>query len=192
LVGASTGGPQALNKLVAELGSVSERVPILIVQHMPATFTTILAEHLSNASGRMAREAVDGELVVPGTIYVAPGGRHMQVARPEGLPIIRLDDGPAVNFCKPAVDSLFTSACQVWGGAVLAVILTGMGHDGRDGARAIVAAGGAVVAQDEATSVVWGMPGAAAMAGLCSAVLPLEQIAARVIRQFSGELRDAI
>lgn len=187
LIGASTGGPQALNKLVSELGPVAERAPILIVQHMPATFTTILAEHLSLASGRLAREPVDGETLGPGTIYVAPGGRHMQVARRNAMPVIRLDDGPPVNFCKPAVDPLFTSGCQVWGAATLAVILTGMGHDGTEGARAIVAAGGAVIAQDEATSVVWGMPGSAANAGLCSAVLPLDQIATKIIRQFSGE-----
>jgi len=188
LIGASTGGPQALGQLAPHLGPVAERAPILIVQHMPATFTTIFAEHLSRASGHPAREPDDGEPIVAGTIYLAPGGRHMQVARQNGLPVIRLDDGPAVNFCKPAVDSLFASACQVWDGAMLAVILTGMGHDGTEGARAIVAAGGTVIAQDETTSIVWGMPGSAANAGLCAAVLPLDQIASKVIRRFSGEV----
>ena len=111
----------------------------------------------------------------------------MRVVRRNGGPFIALDDGPLVNFCKPAVDPLFTSAAQVWGASILAVILTGMGADGARGAADIVAAGGSVIAQDEASSVVWGMPGAAAQAGVCSAVLPLDQIPAKITRLFSGE-----
>jgi two-component system chemotaxis response regulator CheB len=111
----------------------------------------------------------------------------MRVTRRNGTAVITLDDGPAVNFCKPAVDPLFSSAAQVWGSWVLAVILTGMGNDGTRGAVDVVAAGGNVIAQDEATSVVWGMPGSAAQAGLCSAVLPLERIGAKIVRLFSGE-----
>ena len=187
LIGASTGGPQALTKLIAQLGRVVERAPVLIVQHMPATFTTILAEHLGRAAGRPVREPEDGEPVLPGVIHLAPGGRHMLVERREGRPVIRLHDGDPVNFCRPALDPLFLSAIPVWQGALLAVILTGMGHDGTDGARAIAAAGGGVIAQDEATSVVWGMPGSAAQAGVCSAVLPLGEIAPRIIRAFAGE-----
>jgi two-component system, chemotaxis family, protein-glutamate methylesterase/glutaminase len=187
LVGSSTGGPQALTALTSRLGAVAERFPVLITQHMPPTFTTILAEHLARASGRPAHEAADGEPIAPGTIYLAPGGRHMRVERRNGQPAIALDDGPQVNFCKPAVDPLFTSAAEVYGGAALAVILTGMGHDGTHGAEAIVAAGGNVIAQDEATSVVWGMPGSAAQAGVCAAVLPLEAIAPRLVRQFTGD-----
>ncbi len=187
LVGSSTGGPQALTSLIANIKAVVDQVPVLITQHMPPTFTTILAEHLTRASGRPAHEAEDGQPVVPGNIYVARGGRHMQIARRNGAPVIALDDGPPVNFCKPSVDPLFASAAKMWGPAVLALVLTGMGSDGARGAVEIAAAGGSIIAQDEATSVVWGMPGAAANAGVCSAVLPLDQIGAKVVRLFAGD-----
>jgi two-component system chemotaxis response regulator CheB len=187
LIGSSTGGPQALMSVVGEIGPLIDRFPVLITQHMPPTFTTILAEHLARASNRPAREAVDGEVVKAGHIYLAPGGRHMRVVRQGAEPVIVLDDGPPVNFCKPAVDPLFTSAVDVWQAAVLAVVLTGMGSDGMRGGKDIVAAGGSVIAQDEATSVVWGMPGAAANAGICAAVLPLNQIAPKLTKLFSGD-----
>src|SRR5829696_4102976 len=187
LIGSSTGGPQALMTLVAEIGPVIDRFPVLITQHMPPTFTTILAEHLGRASRRPAAEAVDGEIVKPGRIYLAPGGRHMRVVRHGAETVIALDDGPPVNFCKPAVDPLFNSAIDVWQSSIMSVILTGMGSDGMRGGKDIVAAGGSVIAQDEATSVVWGMPGAAANAGICAAVLPLNQIAAKLVRVFSGD-----
>jgi two-component system, chemotaxis family, protein-glutamate methylesterase/glutaminase len=186
LIGASTGGPQALRALVAQLAGVCGRVPVLITQHMPPTFTTILAEHLARVSGLPAHEPYDGEPVRPGTIYLAPGGRHMRVTRRDGVPVVALDDGPMVNFCRPAVDPLFGSAAQVWGAAALALVLTGMGADGAEGAAAIVRAGGSVVAQDEASSVVWGMPGAVARAGLCAAVLPLDRIAPKLVELFTG------
>jgi two-component system chemotaxis response regulator CheB len=188
LIGSSTGGPQALMTLVAEIGPVIDRFPVLITQHMPPTFTTILAEHLARSSHRPAHEAVDGEIVKAGQIYLAPGGRHMRVVRHGAETAIALDDGPPINFCKPAVDPLFTSAIDVWQGGTLAVVLTGMGSDGMRGGKDIVAAGGSVIAQDEATSVVWGMPGAAANAGICAAVLPLSQIAPKLVRLFSGDL----
>jgi two-component system, chemotaxis family, protein-glutamate methylesterase/glutaminase len=187
LIGSSTGGPQALMTLVADIGPVIDRFPVLITQHMPPTFTTILAEHLARASRRPAHEAVDGEIVKPGRIYLAPGGRHMRVVRHGAENAIALDDGPPVNFCKPAVDPLFNSAIDVWQGGIMSVILTGMGSDGMRGGKDIVAAGGSVIAQDEATSVVWGMPGAAANAGICAAVLPLNQIAPKLVRLFSGD-----
>ncbi|HVI65613.1 MAG TPA: chemotaxis response regulator protein-glutamate methylesterase [Bradyrhizobium sp.] len=187
LIGSSTGGPQALMALTTELGPVIDRYPVLITQHMPPTFTTILAEHLARASRRPAHEAIDGEAVKPGQIYVAPGGRHMRVIRHGVDAAIALDDGPPVNYCKPAVDPLFTSAIEVWRGGILALVLTGMGSDGMRGGKEIVAAGGSVIAQDEATSVVWGMPGAAANAGICAAVLPLNQIAPKVTRLFAGD-----
>jgi two-component system, chemotaxis family, protein-glutamate methylesterase/glutaminase len=187
LIGSSTGGPQALMTLVTEIGAVIDRFPVLITQHMPPTFTTILAEHLARSSHRPAHEAVDGETVKAGQIYLAPGGRHMRVARRGTEIVIALDDGPPVNFCKPAVDPLFTSAIDVWQGGVLAVVLTGMGSDGMRGGKEIVAAGGSVIAQDEASSVVWGMPGAAANAGICAAILPLNQIAPKLVRLFSGD-----
>src|SRR5437762_107371 len=187
LIGSSTGGPQALMSLVTELGPVIDRYPVLITQHMPPTFTTILAEHLARSSRRPAHEAVDGEIVKFGQIYLAPGGRHMRVVRHGAEAAIALDDGPPVNFCKPAVDPLFNSAIDVWQGGVMSVILTGMGSDGMRGGKDIVTAGGSVIAQDEATSVVWGMPGAAANAGICAAVLPLNQIAPKLVRLFSGD-----
>jgi two-component system chemotaxis response regulator CheB len=187
LIGSSTGGPQALMSLVTDIGPVIDRFPVLITQHMPPTFTTILAEHLARSSRRPAHEAVDGEPVKPGRIYLAPGGRHMKVGRHGTETFIVLDDGAPVNFCKPAVDPLFTSAIDVWQGGILSLILTGMGSDGMRGGKDIVAAGGSVIAQDEATSVVWGMPGAAANAGICSAVLPLNQIAPKLVRLFSGD-----
>jgi len=187
LIGSSTGGPQALTHLVARLGGISERIPILITQHMPPTFTTILAEHLARASKRPAREPADGEPILPGTIYLAPGGRHMRAVRRNNIPVIAIDDGPLVNFCKPAVDPLFSSAAHVWGNSIVALVLTGMGSDGTRGAAEIVAAGGSVIAQDEATSVVWGMPGSVTQAGWCSAVLPLDQIAPKLVNLFGGD-----
>jgi two-component system, chemotaxis family, protein-glutamate methylesterase/glutaminase len=186
LIGSSTGGPQALNALLGAIGKVIDNAPVLITQHMPPTFTTILAEHLARTSGRPAAEAKDGELIRAGHIYVAPGGLHMRVARCDGAPVIVLDDGPPVHFCKPAVDPLFASAAAVWTSWNLAVVLTGMGCDGARGAAQLVAAGGGVIAQDEATSVVWGMPGRVAQAGLASAVLPLNAIAPKIVRLFFG------
>jgi two-component system chemotaxis response regulator CheB len=187
LIGASTGGPQALNAVIARIGGVIERAPVLITQHMPPTFTVILAEHLARIAKCPVREARDGEEINAATTYIAPGGKHMKVTRRDGIAVIALDDGPLVNFCKPAVDPLFASAAQVWGYKVMALVLTGMGSDGLNGARAVVAAGGHVMAQDEASSVVWGMPGQVAQAGLCSAVLPLKEIPARLTRLFAGE-----
>jgi two-component system chemotaxis response regulator CheB len=187
LIGSSTGGPQALTGLVGQLGSVIERAPVLITQHMPPTFTTILAEHLSRAANCPAREAEDGEAIAPGRIYLAPGGRHMTVGKQDRRAAIALNDGPLINFCRPAVDPMFSSAAQVWGGGILALVLTGMGTDGTHGAQDVVAAGGSVMAQDEPTSVVWGMPGSVANAGVCSAVLPLDEIGPKVVRLFRGD-----
>ncbi len=186
LIGSSTGGPQALNAILATIGSVIDQVPVLITQHMPPTFTSILAEHLTRTSGRPATEANDGEPIRAGRIYVARGGRHMRVVRRDGEATIALDDGPMINFCKPAVDPLFSSAAAIWGSWLLGLVLTGMGSDGLRGAGDIVAAGGGIIAQDEPSSVVWGMPGQVAHAGLASAVLPLDQISAKLIRIFSG------
>jgi len=188
LIGCSTGGPQALNAIIAKIGSVIDRSPVLITQHMPATFTAILAEHLQRLSGRPVAEGQDGEEIRAGHVYIAPGGRHMRVARRDnGTAVIALDDGPLVNFCKPSVDPMFDSAAAVWGSKVMGVVLTGMGTDGLNGSKAVTAAGGHVMAQDEATSVVWGMPGQVAHAGLASAVLPLNEIAPKLIRMFAGE-----
>ena len=189
LIGASTGGPQALNTVIAGLAATAgllERAPVLVTQHMPPPFTAILAEHLERVAKRPVHEGRDGEPVNAGTIYIAPGGRHMKVERRDGVAVIAIDDGPMVNFCRPAVDPLFSSAAAVWGGKALGLVLTGMGADGLNGGKALVAAGGHILAQDEETSVVWGMPGQVAHAGLCSAVLPLKEIAPRLNRLFSG------
>src|SRR3954454_24022757 len=130
LIGASTGGPQALTSLAAQLAPVIERSPVLITQHMPPTFTTILAEHLSRAANCPAREAEEGETIAPGRIYLAPGGRHMIIAKRDRRAVIALDDGPLINFCRPALDPMFSSAAQAWGAGLLALVLTGMGTDG--------------------------------------------------------------
>ena len=174
-IGSSTGGPQALFELLGAIrGTVSR--PVFVTQHMPATFTTILAEHIARSTRWPAAEAVDGEPVRAGRVYVAPGDYHMVLEGKGGERMLRLDRGPAENFCRPSVDPMLRSLAQAYGRRLLCVILTGMGSDGRKGGEAVVAAGGSVVAQDEATSVVWGMPGAVATAGLCSAVLPLAEI----------------
>lgn len=187
VIGSSTGGPQALAVLFAGIKSLLPRMPVLVTQHMPPSFTTILAEHLGRVAGVPCHEPVDGEQIHTGTIYVAPGGKHMKVAQSAEGPVIRITDDPPVNFCKPAVDPLFYSARDVWGSHLLAVVLTGMGSDGARGALAIAEAGGAVLAQDEETSVVWGMPGATAHSGACSAILPLTSIAPRLVSLVTGE-----
>lgn len=187
VIGSSTGGPQALTSLAPELARVADKVPVLITQHMPPSFTTILASHLARASGRPAREAVDGEVVKAGNIYLAPGGYHMRVSRQGTDIIVQLDNGPQINFCRPAVDPLFMSAVDVWRSDILALVLTGMGSDGSRGAKHIHDSGGNVIAQDEASSVVWGMPGAAAHMGVCAAVLPLDRIADKVQRIVAGD-----
>jgi two-component system chemotaxis response regulator CheB len=186
VIGSSTGGPQALTALFEKLTAAVDRAPMLITQHMPPTFTTVLGEHLRRVSGRGTHEAEDGEPVLAGGIYLAPGGRHMRVVRDGDIVKIALGDDPPINFCKPSVDPLFSTAAAVWGSSVLAVVLTGMGTDGTHGAADIVAAGGSVIAQDEATSVVWGMPRSVAQAGLCSAVLPLDQIPGKILRLLLG------
>jgi len=186
VIGSSTGGPQALQILLRGLAPVLRRVPILVAQHMPPTFTTILAEHLARTAGRPAHEGVNGELLVPGTIYVAPGAKHMVIGRDADGPRIVINDDPPVHFCKPAVDPLFASAAAIFGASALGVILTGMGSDGAAGATDIASAGGSVIAQDEATSVIWGMPGTAAEAGICAGVLPLESIAAKLAELTGG------
>ncbi len=180
LVGSSTGGPQALAKLFTAIGPKIGKVPVLVTQHMPATFTAILAKHLGDASGRPSKEAQHQEVLVPGHIYVAPGGYHMRLKAAAAGALIALDQGPEINFCRPAVDPMFETAAQIYRSGLLAIILTGMGSDGAKGGRAISAAGGAIIAQDEVTSVVWGMPGAAAAAGICSAILPLGEIGPKI------------
>lgn len=173
-IGGSTGAPPALVQVFEALRGMT--LPILLTQHMPPMFTALLAEQLSRAGARPCREAVDGEPVVAGRAYVAPGGWHMTVERGASGPVIRLDHEPPEHFCRPAVDPLMRSVARTYGASALAVILTGMGSDGAAGCAAVAEAGGRFVVQDEATSVVWGMPGAAARTGRAEAVLPLSRI----------------
>lgn len=188
LIGSSTGGPRAVGEMLEGIGSAAlRRLPVLIVQHMPPIFTAVFAEHLATRTGLPAAEGKADERVEPGRIYVAPGGRHMGLAAAAGGPIIKLTDGPPVNFCRPAVDVLFKDAAVVFGTATATVILTGMGSDGTNGARALTEAGGPVLAQDEATSTVWGMPGSVARAGLAEAVLPLPELATALRAMITGQ-----
>ncbi|MFG1480371.1 chemotaxis response regulator protein-glutamate methylesterase [Xanthobacter sp. V4C-4] len=188
-VGSSTGGPQALTRLFGELGPHLKRIPVFITQHMPATFTAILAEHVGRAAGLPAAEGADGAPVLPGHVYVAPGGHHMLVEKSSTGAVIRLSDAPPVNFCKPAVDPMFAAISAVYRQHVLAVVLTGMGSDGAKGAGVVADAGGSVIVQDEESSVVWGMPGATATAGNACEILPLDAIGRKVIRMVEGGLR---
>ncbi|WP_425405754.1 protein-glutamate methylesterase/protein-glutamine glutaminase [Hwanghaeella sp.] len=184
-IGSSTGGPQALFKVLSGLGP-EVRQPILITQHMPPTFTTILAEHIQKASGRPCKEGTDGEAIASGTIYVAPGDYHMLVETKGVSKTLKLTQDPPENFCRPAADPMLRSISKAYGARVLVVILTGMGSDGKKGAEVVVEGGGQVVGQDEASSVVWGMPGAVANAGLCSAVLPIDEIGGLIKRLATG------
>lgn len=184
-IGSSTGGPQALPLVLGPLGG-KIRQPIVITQHMPAAFTQLLAEHLGRCTSMPAVQATDCMPLLPGRIHIAPGGRHLLLVRKGGQVVCSLDDGPPENFCKPAVDPMLRSIIEIYGSKALALILTGMGHDGLAGCRALVAAGGTVIAQDEETSVVWGMPGAVAQAGLCQAVLPLSGIAEKLLALAGG------
>lgn len=176
IIGSSTGGPEALSKVIGAL-SAAPPVPVLVVQHMPPVFTRQLAARLDRLGPATVVEAADGDLLQPGTVYIAPGDHHLELSRSAGSLRVKLTDGPPVNFCRPAVDVLFRSAVRELGGQLLALVLTGMGADGRTGCEDVVGAGGTVVVQDEPTSVVWGMPGAVATAGFAHRVLPLNEVA---------------
>jgi two-component system chemotaxis response regulator CheB len=185
-IGSSTGGPEALAGLLGVASPALSRVPVVIAQHMPPVFTGILAERLARATGRETKEGAEREPLCPGTIYVAPGNHHMTVVGAD-RPSLRIGDEPPVHFCRPAVDPLFSSVAAAFGPAALGIVLTGMGFDGAAGSRAIAEAGGSVIAQDEASSVVWGMPGAAASVGACAAILPPVEIAETVAKLIKGE-----
>ncbi len=179
-IGSSTGGPQALFTLIQGLGA-DIPVPVVLTQHMPATFTPILAAHLTRLGAMPCAEAIDGERLLPGRIALAPGDRHLLVETMAGGMRARLSTEPPENFCRPAVDPMLRSASVACGGRVLMVMLTGMGRDGLAATTTLIAAGGTAIAQDEASSVVWGMPGAIAQAGLCQRVLPIGAIAPHVL-----------
>lgn len=178
-IGASTGGPAALAELLPKLAR-EVTLPIVITQHMPPVFTTQFAARLAKLSGIPVREAAHGDRVAPGTAWVAPGDHHLTVENDGPELRIAIHQGPPENFCRPAVDVMFRSVAAACGRRVIAVVLTGMGQDGCLGARDIRAAGGQVLAQDEASSVVWGMPGAVVRAQLADRVLPLDQLDAEI------------
>ena len=179
-IGVSTGGPEALMQVFSAFNAPIG-VPIFIVQHMPADFTALLAARLSSIGVMTVKEAEEGEIAEPGVAYMAPGGFHMTLSRPGTKTILHLNTEAPENSCRPAVDVLFRTASQVYGSGLLAVILTGMGYDGLKGAQTIKETGGQLIAQDEATSVIWGMPGAVVQAGLADTVLPIDKITDEII-----------
>jgi two-component system chemotaxis response regulator CheB len=200
LVGVSTGGPAALDVLLPAFPA-SFPLPILIVQHMPELFTGLLAERLNGRCPLRVREAAAGEPILPGSVHLARGDWHMEVASTghlasaafrQATPIIRLTREPPENHCRPAVDVLFRTAVTAYGSRVLGVVLTGMGYDGLNGSRIIREHGGTVLAQDQSTSAVWGMPGAVAQAGLANRILPLHALAPEILRLTGRAPREAL
>lgn len=175
-IASSTGGPQALQLIFGMIKNHAARVPIFITQHMPPTFTTLLAQHIAKESGVECHEGIDGEVVRAGVIYIAPGGYHMLAERSGFSTIIRLNQEPPVNFCRPAADPMLISLAKIYSSELLCVVLTGMGSDGAQGAKVVSQGGGTVIAQDEASCVVYGMPRAIAEAHIASAILPLKEI----------------
>ncbi len=186
LIASSTGGPTALLTVLEGL-SPSVTALILIAQHMPPAFTAALAENIEKKCGRPLGEGKDGKILEPGHVYVAPGDKHMVLEQDGDAVRVRINDDPPENFCRPSADPLFRSAAGIFGAKILVTVLTGMGSDGEAGSRKIAEAGGTVIAQNEETSVVWGMPRAVAQAGLCSHVLPLPQIAGRLNKLAGGK-----
>jgi len=181
-IGVSTGGPNALGELIPHFPT-DFPLPILIVQHMPPLFTRLLAERLQTATPLKVEEATEGSTVTAGKVLIAPGDYHMQVRNGGAQTVIALDQSPPENSCRPAVDVLFRSVAEVYGGCVIAAILTGMGQDGLRGTEALKAKGAYVIAQDEESSVVWGMPGGVVTAGLADCVAPLGTIVPEILKQ---------
>jgi two-component system, chemotaxis family, protein-glutamate methylesterase/glutaminase len=181
-IASSTGGPNALAVLIAALPR-ELRVPVVVAQHMPEVFTKLLAERLNVNSRVRVLEGVAGDTLQAGVVYLAPGGHHMETAREGGQIRLRLHDGPLENGCRPAADVLFRSVAACYGGAVVAVVLTGMGHDGLRGCQALHQAGAQVIVQDEASSVIWGMPRVVAEAHLADAILPLTALGPEIVRR---------
>ncbi len=183
-IGVSTGGPNALAAIIP-LFPADLPVPVVLVQHMPPMFTRLLAERLNQQSKVHVREAAGGEVLEPGVVYIAPGDFHLTVRRQGTRIVTALNQEPHENSCRPAVDVLFRSVAEVYGAATFGVVLTGMGHDGLRGSEDIRRAGGFVFAQDEATSIVWGMPGFVAKAGLAERIVPLPLMAAEIVRRLT-------
>lgn len=183
VIGISTGGPAALSDIIPQFPP-DFPAPILIVQHMPAMFTKLLADRLQTRTKLSVREASQDDAVLPGRILIAPGDFHMSVVKSANQIKVKLEKGPPENSCRPAVDVLFRSAAEVWGGGLVVAVLTGMGQDGLRGTKVLAPLGAYVIAQDEPSSVVWGMPGAIATAGLANAVVSLDRIVAEIRKQF--------
>jgi len=184
-IGVSTGGPAALSAIIPQFPA-GFRAPIFIVQHMPPLFTRLLAERLNTLTPLMAKEAAAGDIPEAGRIYVAPGDYHMRVAKGKDRVEIVLDQTPPQNSCRPAVDALFVSLAEVYGSGVVAAVLTGMGQDGLRGAAVLKAQGAHILAQDEASSVIWGMPGAVVEAGEAHQVVPLAEVVPAILKQVDG------
>jgi two-component system chemotaxis response regulator CheB len=184
-IGSSTGGPNALIEIIPRLPA-NLPVPVVITQHMPPMFTRLMAERLAAISRVRVREAAEGDVLAPGTVWIAPGDFHLVLQRTLKGVICTLSQDPPENSCRPAVDVMLRSAVHCYGAHVLSVILTGMGQDGLRGSEAVHDAGGVVLAQDEATSVVWGMPGFVARAGIARDILPLTQVAPAIITRVMG------
>ena len=189
-IGVSTGGPDALARLIPSLPS-GLPVPVVIAQHMPPVFTAMLASRLSAESAVPVRECTAGEQLKPGCVFLAPGDYHMTVHSEDGSVRLRTHKGPKENFCRPSVDVLFRSVARVFGARAMAVVLTGMGQDGLKGCELLRGAGARIVVQDEASSVVWGMPGFVARAGLADKILPLDQIAGDIMRSINSKVQEA-
>jgi two-component system chemotaxis response regulator CheB len=185
--GVSTGGPDALAKLLPSFPA-NFPLPVVIAQHMPPVFTTLLAKRLGAKCALPVREAQPGDSLRASCIWIAPGDYHMVVQEEERHVRIATNQGPRENFCRPSVDVLFRSVAARYGASALGVILTGMGQDGLKGCEALCAAGASVIVQDEASSVVWGMPGFVARAGLAEKVLPLDQICGEIVRRVAGQV----
>jgi len=190
-IGTSTGGPNALAALIGQLPA-NFPVPIVITQHMPPLFTRFLAERLTGLGGVRFGEGVNGAVLAPGTGWIAPGDWHMVLVRDGSVVRVRLNQDPPENSCRPAVDPLFRSAAEIYGAGTLAMVLTGMGQDGLRGCEHVRGVGGRIVVQDEASSVVWGMPGFVANAGLADAVLPLDRIAGELIQIINQSWRPQL
>jgi two-component system, chemotaxis family, protein-glutamate methylesterase/glutaminase len=186
-IGVSTGGPDALARVLPSLPP-NLPVPLVIAQHMPPIFTSLLAKRLSGRSALRVRECVSGEPLTPGCAFIAPGDFHMVASAENGQVVLKTHQGPKENFCRPSVDVLFHSIARLYGSRALAVVLTGMGQDGLKGCETLHGLGARIYVQDEASSVVWGMPGFVARGGLADKVLPLEQIAAEIVRATTMQL----
>jgi two-component system chemotaxis response regulator CheB len=190
-IGASTGGPNALAEVLRHLPA-DLPVPVVVAQHMPPVFTRLLAERLDSMCALPVREGADGAELLPGQVWLAPGDYHMLLTSRGGRVSLCLDQGPPVNFCRPAVDPLLQSAADCYGGDVLTVILTGMGRDGQQGCRQLYARGATIYAQDEASSVVWGMPGAVAREGLAQRVLALADVGPAIVARLASPPRERV